>query len=162
MKSIDFFLKELADETESTRRVLQRIPEQHLSWSPHSKSMSLGQLALHVAVIPGAIAELLSDSVREIPDVPLNEATSLVEIEEKLDKSVESAKKILSSWSEEDLNAEWRMVHDEQTVLATPRRDMLRSTLFNHWYHHRGQLLVYLRLLDVPVPAVYGSSADEQ
>jgi uncharacterized damage-inducible protein DinB len=161
MKMTDALLAELTEEAATTRRVLERVPEESLSWTPHPKSMSLGQLALHVAKVPGALAELLSEPTREMPNVPRPEARSRAEILSALDESVAIARAKLSSWSEDDLMAEWNMTREGHTILALPRFAMVRAAMLNHWYHHRGQLLVYLRLLDVPVPAVYGGSADE-
>ncbi|PTM59654.1 DinB family protein [Desmospora activa] len=161
MLSTDLLLREFTEEVKTTRRVLQCIPEEKLSWTPHPKSLSLGQLAYHVAVIPGELAMFLSELTREVPSVPFPEATSLSELLSALDRSEATATAQLSAWGEDDLMAEWKMVQGDQTIIAVPRIVMMRSILFNHWYHHRGQILVYLRLLDVPVPAVYGSSADE-
>jgi uncharacterized damage-inducible protein DinB len=152
---------ELEQETDRTRRVLERLPVEHLSWKPHAKSMSLGQLGLHVAGLPGAIADLVRDPVGEVPTVPLPEADSTEQMLDTLSESVARADDRLASWGDDYLMAEWRMTRDGETLLALPRVAMLRSIMLNHWYHHRGQLLVYLRLLDVPVPAVYGPSADE-
>lgn len=161
MKMTDALVAELTEEAAATRRVLERVPEDKLSWAPHPKSMSLGVLALHVAMIPGALAELLSEPTREMPTVPRPEATSRAEILSALEESVAAASARLSAWGEEDLMAEWRLTHGGETILARPRVAVVRAVMLNHWYHHRGQVLVYLRLLDVPVPAVYGPSADE-
>jgi uncharacterized damage-inducible protein DinB len=154
-------IAELSQEAETTRRVLERVPEDRLSWKPHPKSMSLGQLALHIAALPGGLADLLSESEREVPTVPLPEAGSGGEILATLEESVGKAQAKLAEWTDEDLAADWRMTRDGETVLTLPRIGMVRAIMLNHWYHHRGQLLVYLRLLDVPVPVVYGPTADE-
>lgn len=154
-------IAEVTREAATTRRVLERVPEASLSWRPHPKSMSLGTLALHVAVIPGALAEFCSAPVREVPTFTPPEASSLGEILSALDDSIAQATKHLSAWREEDLSGEWRMTKSGQTIAALPRIEMLRTLMLNHWYHHRGQLTVYLRLLGVPVPSVYGPSADE-
>lgn len=154
-------IAELTQEAAATRRVLERVPEDKLSWTPHSKSMSLGQLALHVAVIPGAIAELLSELQREPPGQGYPEATSRTELLSKLDQGVALATAKLGAWEDDDLKAEWKMTRGDATLIAAPRIAMVRTVMLNHWYHHRGQLLIYLRLLDVPVPSVYGPSADE-
>ncbi len=154
-------IAEVTREAATTRRVLERVPEASLSWRPHPKSMSLGTLALHVAVIPGALAEFCSAPVREVPAFTPPEASSLGEILSALDASIAQATKHLSAWREEDLSSEWRMTKSGQTIAALPRIEMLRTLMLNHWYHHRGQLTVYLRLLGVPVPSVYGPSADE-
>lgn len=154
-------LAELAREAATTRRVLERVPEDRLSWRPHPKSMSLGTLALHVAVIPDAISELAAEPVRQAPTFTPPEATSREQILSTLDQSLTSATARLSSWDDEFLNAQWEMVNGAETLFALPRIDLLRSVMLNHWYHHRGQLVVYLRLLDIPVPSVYGPTADE-
>lgn len=95
------------------------------------------------------------------PSFRASEARSRGEILTALDESLALAAANVSSFSDEYLHAPWKLVNGSQTVLAMPRIDMLRSVMLNHWYHHRGQLLVYLRLLDLPVPSVYGPSADE-
>jgi len=155
-------LAELAREGATTRRVLERVPEEKLTWSPHPKSMSLGTLALHVAMIPGAIADLVAPPVHEVPTFTPPEGRSRDEILAALERSLSAASARLASWTDEYLNEEWKLVSGSQVIMALPRIDMLRSVMLNHWYHHRGQLLVYLRLLDVPVPFVYGPSADER
>ena len=153
---------ELTQEAATTRRVLERVPEDKLTWKPHPKSMSLGELALHVAQIPGALAELFREPVREAPSFATRpEASSLSELLTTHEESLRAASAQLAAWSEDDLVAEWRMMRAEDTILAVPRTDMVRAVMFNHLYHHRGELIVYLRLLDVPVPSVYGPSADE-
>jgi uncharacterized damage-inducible protein DinB len=154
-------VSELQSEAPATRRVLERVPEASLSWKPHVKSMSLGQLALHIAVLPGAIADFVSDPVREVPDVPLPEAARLADVLSAFEQSIASATARLQGWGDEDLNAIWRLTRNGQTIIETPRIGMLRAVMLNHWYHHRGQLTVYLRLLEVPVPPVYGPTADE-
>ena len=161
MTTTDAIIAELKQETVNTRRVLERVPEDKLSWKPHPKSMSLGQLALHIAGLPRGIVELLTELVVEIPTVPLAEATSVRDILAVLDESVAIATEKLGAWDDEGLQADWRMTGGGQTVLAVPRLWMVRSILLNQWYHHRGQLTVYLRLLDVPLPAIYGPTADE-
>jgi uncharacterized damage-inducible protein DinB len=161
-RTADALIAELTTEAKTTRRVLERIPEDKLSWAPHPKSMTLGALALHIAVVPGAVAEFVSEPVREAPSFASPEATSLNQILTALDKSVAAATRWLSTWQDEDLQAEWRMKRGDRTIMALPRLGMLRAIMLNHWYHHRGQLTVYLRLLDVPLPSVYGPSADER
>ena len=152
---------ELTQEAETTRRVLERVPQDKLPWRPHEKSQSLGQLALHVAMIPGRIAELVSAAENEIPTVPRPEAKSAEELTSTLSSSVAHAAEKLRGWGDEQLDAMIRLSREGKTVLQMPRYNIIRAVMLNHWYHHRAQLTVYLRLLDVPVPAVYGPSADE-
>src|SRR5687768_481900 len=154
-------LAEFTQEVGSTRRVLDRVPEDRLTWKPHPKSMSLGQLAMHIAGVPGGVTSLLRELVAEVPVVPLTEATSRAEILDTLEWSVVTVTNALTTWGDEGLLAEWRMTQQGKTLLTMPRIEMVRSIVLNHWYHHRGELIVYLRLLDVPIPAIYGPSADE-
>jgi uncharacterized damage-inducible protein DinB len=123
--------------------------------------MTLGQLALHIAQLPRGIAELLADLDTEVPRVPLRDDASVAEILATLDESVPFAKERLAAWGDEGLAARWRMTREGKTLLEMPRMAMWRSVMLNHWYHHRGQLTVYLRLLDVPLPSIYGPTADE-
>lgn len=155
------FIDELTREAATTRRVLERVPEDKLSWRPHAKSMSLGQMALHVAQTPGAVANLISELRAQPPQFKQGEAASRSELLSALDQSVAGAQDKLAAWGDRGLMEEWTLEREGKTLMALPRVGMVRSIMLNHWYHHRGQLLVYLRLLDVPVPSVYGPSADE-
>lgn len=162
MKMIDGMLAELEQEAETTRRVLERIPQAHLSWRPHPKSMSLGQLALHVATVPGNVAELAAhDTVSQPPPFVQPEAATAAELVPALTDSVAQARRVLGGVDDARMNATWRLQVDGREILAMPRRSVVRAIMLNHWYHHRGQLLVYLRLLNLPVPSVYGPTADE-
>ncbi|MFA9456644.1 DinB family protein [Halalkalibacter sp. AB-rgal2] len=155
------FIEEYKREMDMTRETLKRIPEDKLSWKPHEKSMTLGQLGLHIALIPGRLSELFSKLKREVPTVPLGEPESITQLLNALEESEIIAMKHLTIWNEEQLEADWSMVDGEQILMTEPRWVMIRSLMFNHLYHHRGQLTVYLRLLNISVPAIYGASADE-
>ena len=162
MKMIDGLLAELEQEAETTRRVLERIPEAHLSWKPHPKSMSLGQLALHVATVPGSVAELAAlDTIPEPPSFVQPEAASAAELVPTLQESVARARSTLGGFDDARMGETWRLQSGGQEILAMPRAAVVRTIMLNHWYHHRGQLLVYLRLLNQSVPSVYGPTADE-
>jgi len=162
MKIIDGLLAELDQEAETTRRVLERIPQAHLSWKPHPKSFSLGQLALHVATVPGNVAELAAiDLVPNPPAFMQPEATTASELVPSLQESVAKAKRALGGFDDARMGATWRLQAGGRDIIAMPRVAVVRTIMLNHWYHHRGQLLVYLRLLNLPVPSVYGPSADE-
>ena len=162
MKMIEGLLAELEHEAETTCRVLERIPQEHLSWRPHVKSMSLGQLALHVATVPGSVAELAAmDTVAEPPAFSQVEAATSSELVPSLRESVAKAKRTLGTFDDERMGAMWRLQIGGKEVLAMPRVAFVRGVMLNHWYHHRGQLLVYLRLLNQSVPSVYGPTADE-
>jgi uncharacterized damage-inducible protein DinB len=142
--------------------VLERIPQAHLSWKPHSKSMSLGQLALHVATVPGNVAELAAiDTVPVPPDFVQPEAATSAELVPALTESVAKAKRALGGFDDAGMSATWRLQSGGKDVMAMPRVAFVRAIMLNHWYHHRGQLLVYLRLLNQSVPSVYGPTADE-
>jgi uncharacterized damage-inducible protein DinB len=159
---IDGLLAELEQEAETTRRVLERIPQAHLSWRPHAKSMSLGQLALHVATVPGTVAELAAvDTVPEPPAFVQPEAATSAELVSALTASVAQARQVLGGFDDAKMSAMWRLQSGGKEILAMPRAALVRAIMLNHWYHHRGQLLVYLRLLDQSVPSVYGPTADE-
>ncbi|MES2125219.1 MAG: DinB family protein [Gemmatimonadota bacterium] len=158
---IDPLITELNAEAATTRRVLDSVPAGQLTWKPHAKSFSLGQLALHVAQIPGQLAQLLDpDTVQVFPFVQ-SEATTTAELGATLDQSVAAATEMLSRITPERATANWSLMDGERQLLGAPRIGLVRALMFNHWYHHRGQLLVYLRLLDVHVPSVYGPTADE-
>lgn len=162
MSHAEAFVSELTQEAVATRRLLERVPEEKLSWRPHPKSDSLGQLALHIASVPGAIAELVRGREAEAPDVPRPEARSRAELLDRFDASVVAARSRLEAWSDAELGEQWRFTRNGRTLFELPRGGVIRTVLFNHWYHHRGQLTVYLRLLDVALPGVYGPTADEQ
>ncbi len=125
--------------------------------------MSLGQLAMHIASLPGAIAGLSQQERFEAPgDIPRPGAAGTAEILDTLAESLARARDILGSMTDEDLAIPWRMTHGDTELMAITRGELIRTVMLNHWYHHRGQLTVYLRELDVPLPAIYGSSADER
>ena len=161
MAIIETLLQELEQEAQTTRRVLERVPDTALGWKPHEKSMSLGQLALHVARLPGGIAELLTPAEVEAPNVPLPAARSRQELLAALQHGVDHAAERFEEWGEGGLEETWKMKIDGRTAIESPRYEMIRSLMMNHIYHHRGQLTVYLRLLEVPLPPVYGPTADE-
>jgi uncharacterized damage-inducible protein DinB len=152
---------ELEQEAQSTRRVLERIPEDKLDWRPHPKSWSLGQLALHVAQLPDTVSQLAMRNMTEAPAFQQAAPTSKAEVLNAQDASVAKGKAALQKWSDAEMMEEWSLSVNGDTKMAMPRLGLLRAIMFNHLYHHRGQLLVYLRLLGEPVPAVYGVSADE-
>lgn len=157
------FLQELTTEAATTRRVLERVPESNLAWRPHAKSMSLGQLALHVATLPQQLSDFVAGDTLDVSAAaggPPSAASHAV-LMAAFDESIAYAQRYLASLSDARAMATWTLTNGETPLFAAPRMGVIRSFLFNHWYHHRGQLVVYLRLLDVPVPSVYGPTADE-
>jgi uncharacterized damage-inducible protein DinB len=160
MSTIEALIQELEQEAQTTRRVLERVPEDKLAWKPHQKSMSLGQLALHIARTPGGV----SDAVRQLryqPQFAEPAPGSKAEILSTLETGVSRAKQNLREIGDAGLGNTWRIVEGEREIVAMPVGAALRSVMLNHWYHHRGQLSVYLRELNVPLPSIYGPTADE-
>jgi uncharacterized damage-inducible protein DinB len=162
MRLVDPILAELEQEAPATRRVLARVPDAHLAWRPHPKSFSLGQLALHVATIPGNVAQLAAiDVLPEPPAFVQPAATSASDLIPAFEASLAQARQVLAGFDDAAMGATWRLMSGGRELMALPRAALLRTIMLNHWYHHRGQLLVYLRVHDVPLPSVYGPTADE-
>lgn len=161
MSSIETILMEMEQEAAATRRLLERVPEDKLTWRPHPKSWSLGQLALHIAGIPGGVSAIAALDVYEAPAFEQKEAASRAELLETLEQGLAAARQTLSAMDDQRLAAIWTLRAGDRTLMSVPRAAIIRTILLNHYYHHRGQLAVYLRLLDVPVPSIYGPTADE-
>ena len=160
-RMVDPLLAELEQEAQTTHRMLERVPGEKLNWRPHPKSMSLGQLALHVATIPGFTAQIFANDTFELPTFEQPSAQSAAELIPALDESVRKAKQILGSLDDGKITQIWKLLKNGKELMASPRVALLRPFMLNHWYHHRGQLSVYLRLLNIPLPSVYGPTADE-
>lgn len=155
------FIQELELEAARTRRVLERVPTDKLAWTPHAKSMPIGKLAMHLASIPGRLsAWILTDEFVFTPN-PTPEPTSTAEILAAHDAGVAAAKENLTKVGDAGLSAMWTAKAGDKTLMTMPKSGVVRTLVLNHAFHHRGQLSVYLRLLDVPVPSIYGPSADE-
>jgi uncharacterized damage-inducible protein DinB len=155
-------LAEFEEQTQVTRRFLERLPEDKLTWKPHDRSLSAGQLAYHLASIPGGVVRLAQNNPAQAPstfDFP--HPASRLEVLSKLDESLAVVREILPTFDDWAMGETWRMMAGEQELLAQPRAQFLRDVMFSHWYQHRGQFSVYLRLLNIPVPASWGPSADE-
>ena len=162
MSLVDGILQELEQEAQTTRRLLERVPEERLTWRPHAKARTLGELALHVATVPGGVAEFVSQpSPVQAPQFVDPSPSTASELVPALDESIGKAKKILGKMDDAALLETWRLMSGDREIVAIPRIGFVRSVMLNHWYHHRGQLSVYLRELDIPVPSIYGPSADE-
>ncbi len=165
MKLTDLFLAQLEGEAARTRRTLERVPEGRDDWKPHEKSMPLGRLAMLVARMPSWTALILNRDELDlnppggsnIDQRPLRTPAELVQA---LDEGVRDARTALSTTTEEHLMKPWRLLVAGRVVNEEARHVVLRDT-FTHLAHHRGQLTVYLRLNEVPVPAIYGPSADD-
>ena len=159
--SIAGLLQEFEMEAATTRRVLERVPTGKLDWAPHTKSMTLGRLAMHIATAPGLISSWPLADTYEFSGDPTPVPTSTSEILAAHDQGATTAMENLTKLGDAALGQMWTATAGGKTLITMPKAALVRSILMNHIYHHRGQLTVYLRLLDVPVPAVYGPSADE-
>lgn len=163
MASTRELIAEFKMEAANTRKVLERVPDGKNDWTPHDKSMKLGRLATHVAEIPGWSYVTVSTNVLDFaagdykPNVLETTADRLKFFDEQVAKSIE----ILEHAKDEDLDAEWTMRNGETVYFTTPKKVALRTWVFSHLVHHRAQLGVYLRLLGIAVPSVYGPTADE-
>jgi uncharacterized damage-inducible protein DinB len=160
-------LPEFDYEIANTRKVLERCPADKFGWKPHAKSFSMGSLATHIANLPGWGTDVVTrDSFDIAPEgaPPYREepATTPKELVEKLNKNAAAMREALAAASDADLMKEWSLLATGKVILAMPRIACLRGFVMNHLIHHRAQLTVYLRMNDVPVPALYGPSADEQ
>ncbi|MDQ2833713.1 MAG: DinB family protein [Acidobacteriota bacterium] len=154
-------LAEFEQQAPVTRRFLERLPEERLTWKPHAKSMTAGQLAYHLATIPGGVVRGAQSSQIAPPGFKFPQPESLAQVLKTFDESAAAVREVMPTFDDAAMNALWRIVAGEQELLAIPRREFLRAIMLNHWYQHRGQFSVYLRMLDVAVPSSWGPSADE-
>lgn len=163
LPAAEALVAEIDVEAPVTRRVLERLPADRYDWRPHPKSLSASELARHIATIPGNTARLLQQDSFDIASRPVvyPPAEGPAALLSALDESVAAARDMLAGLDAERANAQWRLMFRDREVLCVPRLAAMRRIGLNHWYHHRGELVVYLRLLDVPVPIVYGRTADE-
>ena len=162
----DALLPEFDHEMATTRRLLERLPEAEFAWKPHDRSMALGQLAGHIANLPQWCSATLASTVFDLdalpddarPQLPASRAAVL----EEFDGKVAAARNRLTSTTDAEFMTPWTLKKGGQEVFTLPRISAIRSFVMNHLIHHRGQLSVYLRLKDVPLPSIYGPTADEQ
>ncbi|MCI0662793.1 MAG: DinB family protein [Acidobacteria bacterium] len=162
MRIADSILMEIDQEAATTRRLLERVPEGKLSWRPHPKSMTLGQLAWHVAQTQGRVVDAVSVDTMEVPDFGIQpSAETKTQLLSEFDAGLAHAKEVINRWDDATANSSWTLTREGQVLMSLTRLGFMRAVGMNHLYHHRGQLSVYLRLLDVPLPSIYGPSADE-
>jgi uncharacterized damage-inducible protein DinB len=159
-------LPEFDHEMATTRKTLERVPEDKFDWKPHEKSSAMGGLASHISNIPTwAINAINQDSLDlapgGVPVPPLQGAKSQAELLRTFDDNIARAREAIAGATDEALFSPWSLLHGGKTIMTLPRIAVLRSFVMSHLIHHRGQLSVYLRLNDIPVPAIYGPSADE-
>lgn len=155
---------EFKHEASSTKRMLERVPAEKFDWKPHEKSMTLGRLAAHVAEIPGLMTAALTTEELDFAkgQYPRITPTTLEELMQKYQQTYDKAIETLTAASDESLLQSWTLRRGDHVIFTNPRIAAIRSLVMNHFIHHRGQLSVYLRLLNVPLPGIYGPSADEQ
>ena len=162
MPMVDALLPEFDHEMTMTRRLLERVPDDQLAWKPHAKSMSIGGLATHLSNLPWWGQVTLNDTEFDLATFPNQaEAGSRAQILDAFDRNVTATRAALTGKSDAELMAPWALKRAGQTIFSLPKASVWRSFVLSHVIHHRGQLSVYLRLLDVPVPSIYGPSADE-
>jgi uncharacterized damage-inducible protein DinB len=166
MKLSQTLLPEIDHEMATTRKLLERVPDDRLGWKPHDKSMSLGRLATHVAELPGLATRVMTQEFHDInppggPGYQPKTLESHQEMVELFDTNVAHARSLIESAENEALQQHWSLKNGDHAIFTLPRVAVLRTLFLNHLIHHRGQLSVYLRLNDVPVPSIYGPSADE-
>ncbi len=160
MNATEAFTAELKIEAATTRKMLERVPQASISWRPHARSRTLGEIATHIAGLPGVfIAPLLQDEFDH--DTYVAPAATVGDIVATFDRNVVRAHETLNALSEKQLLEPWRYRFGERVIFELPRFVVIRTSGLNHLIHHRGQLSVYLRMLDVPLPSVYGPTADE-
>ena len=162
MAVIGSILQEFDHEATTTRRVLERVPGDKLDWAPHPKSRTLGQLAMHIAAVPGAVAALAtSPSPAAMPQAADRVPRGTADLLEAHDESSAAVHRLLDGIADATLMETLQITAFGRDIMALPRIAVIRTVMLNHWYHHRGQLSVYLRELDVPLPSIYGPTADE-
>jgi uncharacterized damage-inducible protein DinB len=163
MSIADAFLAEFEQEMQTTRKFLERVPEDKLTWKPHEKSLTAGQLSLHMATALGDVAQMAKNGSVSITE--LNPAgkqpASVAEVLSVLDHSIAKVRNILPTIDDAAMQQPWSFLIEGEPVLTMPVVGLIRTILLNHLYHHRGQLGVYLRLTGAKVPSSYGPSGDE-
>lgn len=166
MPIVDSLLPEYDHEFATARRLLERVPEGDFGWKPHEKSMTLGQLAGHVANLAWWCSMTIKDSSYDVtvsdPEATLEPPASRDALLQGFDQKVKAAREALAKTTDAEMMAPWTLKSGGQEIFTMPRIATLRTFVMNHMIHHRGQLSVYLRLRNVPLPSIYGPSADEQ
>lgn len=159
----DALIAELKMEMASTRKILEKVPTDNPTWKPHDKSMKIGNLAVHVAELPSWIDYILSAPELDLGSMHYKPviATSNEQLIGQMDAAVAKAMTALENSKDEDYDEMWTLRNGSHVIFALPKKVVIRSMAFSHHYHHRGQLSVYLRLLDIPIPGMYGPSADD-
>ncbi|MEM1203999.1 MAG: DinB family protein [Acidobacteriota bacterium] len=157
------FIGELEQEAHATRKLFAAVPDDKLGWRPHEKSMTLGKLCSHIALLPNWSKVMVEGDGLNFaePMEPEPVAASSEELLAMFENAMETCRQCLEGKSDQDLMATWTMSRGDEVISQMPKVAVTRAWLCNHLYHHRGQLTVYLRMLDVPLPQVYGPTADD-
>jgi uncharacterized damage-inducible protein DinB len=164
MSIAETMLEEFELQAGLTRKFIERLPEDKYGWKPHAKSMTAGQLALHLASVPGGVVKLAQTNPAPVPGADafkFAQPKTREEILKTFDESAATVRSVLPKWNDAAMNENWRFAAGDQEFMVMPRAEMLRNIMLSHWYQHRGQFSVYLRMLDVAVPSTWGPSADE-
>jgi uncharacterized damage-inducible protein DinB len=161
MRMIEPLLMEMENEAVATRRLLERVPNDKLGWKPHEKARSLGELAVHIAQTQKNVSSMIQGSSYEPRMQKETVPATSAEIVALFDECTSSAKQLLGGMSDEDLLSSWSLLREGRPIFSMPKAGVIRMIVLNHVYHHRGQLSMYLRQLDVLLPSIYGPTADE-
>jgi uncharacterized damage-inducible protein DinB len=166
MSISESLLPEFDHEMANTRKVLERVPDDKLDWKPHEKSYAMSELATHLSNIPSWVASTIGQDALDLappgaPPFRVELVKSGQEAQEKFDRNVAAARAAIAGASDEQFFRPWSLLKGGETLMTLPKMAVIRSFVLNHTIHHRAQLGVYLRLNDVPVPSIYGPSADE-
>ncbi len=155
-------LAEFETQAPVTRKFLERLPEDKLTWKPHEKSMTAGQLAFHLATVPGGIVQFVQSNPAQAPkSFNFPQPASRAEILKAFDENVVTVRNLLPKFDDAAMMESWHMLAGDKEIFAQPRGEFLRDVMLSHWYQHRGQFSVYLRILNIAVPSSWGPSADE-
>jgi uncharacterized damage-inducible protein DinB len=154
-------IPEFDQEMKSTRRVLERVPSEKAEWRPHPKSFPIGHLAQLLSWMPGWITNAIRETRLDLSGAGGYSFEKTETLLEQFDRNVAEAREALANATESDFEVPWSLTHGERVLMSLPRGDVVRQTI-SHLAHHRGQMTVYLRLLDIPVPSIYGPTADER
>jgi uncharacterized damage-inducible protein DinB len=162
----DALLPEFDHEMATTRKTLARVPDEKFAWKPHEKSFAMGALATHIATLPTWVIHAINEDSIDIaphggPPQTADVAKTQKELLERFDSNVTKARAAIASVNDEQLMKPWKLLAGGKEIFTLPKIAVLRSFVMSHGIHHRGQLSVYLRLNDIPVPSIYGPSADE-
>lgn len=154
-------LPEFDQEMATTRRLLERVPSDKGEWKPHPKSFPLGHLAQLVSGMPGWLTNIVQETALDLASADGYTFEKTETLLAQFDRNVKAARAAIAGASDEDLAVDWSLRHGDRVLFTAPRAVVVRQTI-NHLIHHRGQLTVYLRLVDVPLPSIYGPTADEK